>query len=67
MFFRKKTTPSGHVLQLIESYRDGEGRPRNRVVASLGGADIPKEHWKVLAGAVQQRLRGSEDELFAFD
>lgn len=67
MFFRKKTTPSGHVLQLIESYRDGEGRPRNRVVASLGGADIPKEHWKLLAGAVQQRLRGAEDELFAFD
>lgn len=67
MFFRKKTTPSGEVLQLIESYRDGEGRPRNRVVVSLGGADIPAEHWKLLAGAVEQRLRGAGGDLFAFD
>ena len=64
MYFRRKTTPSGKVLQLIESYRDGEGRPRNRVVASLGNADIPREHRPLLAKVVEQRLRGDDGDLF---
>jgi len=32
MFLRLKQSPSGRVLQLLESYRNPEGRPRHRVV-----------------------------------
>ena len=42
MFFRTKRTPSGSVLQLLEAYRNGEGLPRQRVVVSLGNANLPK-------------------------
>ncbi|MFO7820531.1 MAG: hypothetical protein R6V56_00505 [Lentisphaeria bacterium] len=36
MFFRIKTTRSGEALQLVESYRNREGKPRQRIVVSLG-------------------------------
>ncbi|MFO7821148.1 MAG: hypothetical protein R6V56_03695 [Lentisphaeria bacterium] len=35
-FFRIKTTRSGEALQLVESYRNREGKPRQRIVVSLG-------------------------------
>ena len=42
MFFRPKQSPSGQVLQLLEPYRNAQGKPRQRVVASLGNAAIPE-------------------------
>ena len=56
MYLRKKKTPHGEVLQLIESYRNEEGKPRNRVVISLGNPEIPEENWRRIARRVEQRL-----------
>lgn len=66
MYFRLKKTPSGQVLQLIESYRDAESRPRQRVVISLGDAKILKEDWPTIAKAVEKQLYG-KSELFSYD
>jgi transposase len=60
MFFRLKTTRSGEVLKLVESYRDETGRPRHRAVASLGSAPIARASWKPIAKAVEDRLYGRE-------
>jgi transposase len=60
MFFRLKTTRSGQVLRLIESYRDEAARPRHRAVASLGNAPIERDDWKPIAKAVEDRLYGRE-------
>jgi hypothetical protein len=58
MFFRRKTSPSGRVLQLLESYRNPHGQPRQRVVLSLGDAPLAAEDWKGVAAAVSDRLYG---------
>ncbi len=58
MYFRIKKTPSGQVLQLVESYRDAENRPRQRIVISLGDAAIPEEHRVTIAKAVEKQLHG---------
>lgn len=58
MFFRIKTTRSGQVLKLIESYRDDTTRPCHRNVASLGNAAIARADWKPIAKAVEYRLHG---------
>lgn len=58
MFFRIKTTRSGQVLKLIESYRDDTMRPRHRNVASLGNAAIARADWKPIAKTVEDRLYG---------
>jgi transposase len=63
MYFRRKKTPSGQVLQLLESYRNLEGQPRQRVVLSLGNARVPEPHWKEIATVVEKRLYG-QGELF---
>jgi transposase len=60
MFFRHKTTRSGHVLRLIESYRDEAARPRHRGVVSLGNAALGRADWKPVAKAVEDRLYGRE-------
>ncbi len=61
MFFRTKKTPSGRVLQLTESYRNLEGKPRQRVVVSLGDASIEKKDRTVIAKLVEARLYGYRD------
>lgn len=58
MFFRRKKSPSGQCLQLLESYRNSQGEPRHRVVVSLGDASLPEAHWSILAAAVSNRLYG---------
>ena len=63
MYFRNKTTPSGKVLQLLESFRNDEGQPRNRVVISLGNADIPIDDQTIIAKAVEKHLY-DQKELF---
>jgi len=64
MYFRRKKTPSGVVLQLLESYRNPEGQPRQRVVLSLGNAAVPEAHWGEISQLVERRLYGRPD-LFA--
>ena len=58
MFFRSKQTHAGRALQLIESFRDGDGLPRQRIVVSLGGVDVPQDLWKAVASLVETLLRG---------
>ena len=58
MFFRLKTTKSGNVLKLLESYRDTENIPRHCLVASFGDAPLPKHLWKIVAKEVEERLEG---------
>ena len=60
MFFRLKTTRSGQVLRLVESYRDETAHPRHRAVVSLGNAPIERADWKPIAKAVEDRLYGHE-------
>ena len=63
MFFRLKSTKSGQVLKLIESYRDSASVPRHRTVASLGNAPLNRLDWKPVAKAVEDRLY-NRPELF---
>ena len=66
MFFRLKKTATGRALQLVESFRNTEGSPRQRIVVSLGDMEIPREHWKETARAVEEALyRGEQPQLFA--
>lgn len=58
MYFRIKIMKSGQVLQLIESYRNPEGLPRQRVVVSLGDARLPEMLWKDVARGVEADLYG---------
>jgi transposase len=60
MFFREKMSRGTRVLQLVESYRNTEGKPRQRVLASLGDADVPQNELKPIARAVELRLRREE-------
>jgi hypothetical protein len=60
VYFRTKTIKGTPLLQLVESYRNAEGSPRQRVVASLGDADIPEAERASIAGAVTRRLRGAD-------
>ena len=56
MFFRLKSTNSGQVLKLIESYRDSSSVPRHRTVVSLGNAPLERADWKSVAKAVEDLL-----------
>jgi len=60
MYFRRKKTPSGEVLQLLESYRNAEGNPRSQIVVSLGNAKIPEGYWGVIATSVSSALYGHQ-------
>lgn len=57
MYFRIKKSKSGSVLQLLEAYRNHEGKPRHRVVISLGNSSIAQKDWKAIARSVEMRLR----------
>jgi len=63
MFFRRKDSPSGWVIQLLESYRNPQGQPRHRVVVSLGQAPLAQADWKPVARAVAARLYGQSELL----
>lgn len=66
MFFRTKIVQHTPVVQLVDSYRNEEGLPRQRIVASLGNARLPPGKKRTIARCVQQRLRGQRD-LFESD
>jgi hypothetical protein len=58
VFFRRKTTPSAISWQLVESFRNEEGQPRQRIVACLGDAALPAEkERKLIAKVLERKLR----------
>lgn len=61
MYFRTKKIKNSLLVQLVESYRNDEGQPRQRVVASLGDAKLPEDELKVIAQIVEQKLLGQEE------
>ena len=66
MYFRLKKSPSGQVLQLLESYRNGEGQPRHRVVVSLGDAAMPENLRNSVAKTIERKLYPTaQGELFS--
>lgn len=63
MYFRTKTVKHTPVVQLVESYRNAEGQPRQRVVVSLGDARLPETEKPFIARAVENHLNGQADLL----
>ena len=63
MFFRTKILKETPLVQLVEAFRNAEGQPRQRVVASLGDATIPEEEKRAIARAVEDRLGGQSSLL----
>jgi transposase len=60
MFLRDKTIRGTRVVQLVESFRNAEGLPRQRVLASLGDAAVPQAERGTISKAVELRLRGEK-------
>lgn len=58
MFFRIKQIKGTPLLQLVEAYRNAEGSPRQRVIASLGNATLPAGDPRRLAKAVEEQING---------
>ena len=63
MFFRTKFIKGSPLVQLVESFRNSEGLPRQRIVVSLGNANLPESETKAIALAVESRLSGVEELL----
>ncbi len=63
MYFRTKTIKGTGLVQLVESYRNAEGEPRQRVVVSLGDASLPETEKPGIARAVENHLTGNRDLL----
>jgi hypothetical protein len=66
MYFRTKTIKGSSLLQLVESFRNEEGQPRQRVVVSLGDATIPENEKNLIARCVENQLLG-QTELMPVD
>ena len=60
VYFRTKTVKGTPLLQLVESYRNSESQPRQRVIASLGDASLPEDEKRGIAKAVESALRGAD-------
>jgi len=58
MFFRTKTIKGTALVQLVESYRNTEGQPRQRVIVSLGDAKLPEAEKHRIVHAVENHLVG---------
>lgn len=59
MYFRHKKTKTTPVLQLVESFRNSEGQPRQRILLSLGDLDLPHSLWHPVAQELENRLNGT--------
>lgn len=66
MFFRTKQIKGTPLLQLVEAYRNAEGSPRQRVIASLGNATLPAGDPRHLAKAVEDQINGQAGLLDGF-
>jgi len=53
---KKEKTYTNH--KLVESYRDLNNQPRQRIIMSLGTLSIPKDTWKEFAILLEQRIVG---------
>jgi hypothetical protein len=62
MFIRQtKVKAKGHsyiVHRLVESYKNKDGKPRQRVIMNLGKLELPRNRWKELAWLLKQRITG---------
>ena len=58
MYFRTKSINGTPLVQLVQSYRNAEGLPRQRVIASLGDAKLPEAEKPSLARVVKRHLQG---------
>ena len=56
MYFYLRKSPTGQVLQLLESYRNADGKPRSHLVASLGDASFPDDIKVDIAREVEAQL-----------
>ena len=56
MYFATRTSRGKQILQLLESYRNADGQPRNRVVMSLGMRKLDKARGKLVAQVVESEL-----------
>jgi hypothetical protein len=63
VFFRTKYIKKTPLLQLVEAYRNTEGQPRQRVVASLGNATLPAGVPRQLAKAIEDQINGQTEWL----
>ena len=63
MYFRTKRIKGSKLVQLVESYRNAEGQPRQRVVVSLGDAVLPEQELPVIARVVENHLAGHSELL----
>ena len=61
MYFRTKSIKGTPLVQLVQSYRNAEGLPRQRVIASLGDAKLPEAEKPAIAQAVEQHLQGARN------
>ena len=61
MFFRTKIIKGTPLVQLVQSFRNAEGQPRQRVIASLGDVKLPVGEKRQIAQAVERRLQGNRD------
>lgn len=65
MFFREKKSRNSRVLQLVENYRDIQGKVCQRIIISLGDVPVPDEYRRAVAHEVSQRMAGYEKFLNA--
>ena len=63
VFFRTKQIKDSQLLQLVEAYRNTQGQPRQRVIASLGNATLPAGDPRRLAKAVEDQINGQTEWL----
>ena len=61
MYFRTKSIKGSYLVQLVHSYRNSDGLPRQRVIASLGDAKLPEAEKSLIASAVERRIHGEGD------
>ena len=61
MYFRTKSIKGSRLVQLVHSYRNSDGLPRQRVIASLGDAKLPEAEKSLIASAVERRVHGEGD------
>jgi transposase len=63
VFFRTKQIKGTPLLQLVESYRNTEGNPRQRVIVSLGNSALPAGDPRRLAKAIEDQICGQQELL----
>lgn len=59
MYFRRKKTKTTPVIQLVSSFRNSEGQPRQRILLSLGHLELPESLWHPVAQELENRLDGT--------